>query len=215
MLLETAAALPLQETGVAERSAYVTREIAWLDRLEAAGVEADVDLVHQARHASLRGERGRLHAALRALESTGSDGLSEAASRAGKSSVLSAALGDEESVERSAVESFGADVIQAVRQGYERGRRERERLLHGAKTDEVRWTEERNLAYLAGGEQSLACALAVDGAFELGGAMTPVRVVEEARRLRAVRYPTQTMLLVPAREPADLRDALIHDPRSL
>ncbi|MDB4931512.1 MAG: hypothetical protein JWM10_3996, partial [Myxococcaceae bacterium] len=61
----------------------------------------------------------------------------------------------------------------------------------------------------------LAAAVAVDGCFEVGGALAPVRIQEEERVLRAVRFPTQAMILVPAEGVEDLRDASISDPRSL
>jgi hypothetical protein len=71
-------------------------------------------------------------------------------------------------------------------------------------------------AYGEGCERELlAAAVAVDGCFEVGGALAPVRVQEEERVLRAVRFPTQAMILVPAEGIDDLRDASISDPRSL
>lgn len=215
VMLEAAAALPLHRAGVASRVAFVAREIAWMDRLEAAGLDADVALVHQARHAALRGDRARLHASLRALESMGDGVIADVAARALSAEVFHGAIDARASVARSAAESFGEDVLAAIAEGYARGRRASEVRMNETRTEALRRSELVKLAYLEGEEQSLACALAVDGAFELGGAMTPVRVIEESRRLRTVRHPTPSMLLVPAREPADLRDAVIHDPRSM
>src|SRR5207237_10448178 len=37
-------------------------------------------------------------------------------------------------------------------------------------------------------------AVAVDGCFEVGGALAPMRVVEEERTLRQVRFPTDELL---------------------
>ncbi|WP_394832569.1 VWA domain-containing protein [Pendulispora rubella] len=177
VLLDVAAALPLDAGAVAARSAYVAQQIAWLDRLQAAGLQADVDLIHQARQASRTGDVRLLYAGLRALQDSGDAELGPAASRALGGLRGCRPLEISESLERSARETFGAVVF---------------------RDDATR-----------------ACALAVDGAFELGAPMTPVRVDEERRRLRAVRFPTPAMQLVSARGAEDLRDALITDPRAL
>ncbi|WP_394843121.1 VWA domain-containing protein [Pendulispora brunnea] len=177
VLLDVAAALPLDARAVTARSEYVAQQIAWLDRLQAAGLQPDVDVVHQARQASRTGDVRLLYAALRALEEGSDAELGPAASRALGGLRGCHPLEIHESLERSAKESFGA------------------------------------MAFYD--DATRACALAVDGAFELGAPMTPVRIEEERRRVRAVRFPTPAMQLVPARGPEDLRDALISDPRAL
>ncbi len=58
-------------------------------------------------------------------------------------------------------------------------------------------------------------ALAVDGAFELGGALSPTRVVTERVRLRRVPFPAPTLALVSAETVEDIPDAIIEDPRTL
>ncbi|HWL87486.1 MAG TPA: vWA domain-containing protein, partial [Polyangiaceae bacterium] len=214
VLLDLAAALPLHPRGVSARSRHVARQIAWLDRLQAAGLDPDVDLVHQARHAARSGDRHRLHAALRALEEGGDPELAPAASHARRQMCGGGDLLDARgSLRRSAVESFGREVLDAVRRGYVKGCADQ--VARAEMTYDVR-AAKKKLAYLEGGDDATAaCALAVDGAFELGAPMTPVRVVEESFHLREVRFPTQTMQLVPAREPEDLHDAVILDPRTL
>src|SRR5690606_10469343 len=57
--------------------------------------------------------------------------------------------------------------------------------------------------------------LAVDGCFDVGGILTPTRVVEESVRTRAVRFPTAQLTLTHAEGPQDIRDAVIEDPRTI
>ncbi|WP_394821389.1 hypothetical protein [Pendulispora albinea] len=213
VLLEVAAALPIHPRAVAARSAYVARQIAWLDRLQAAGLEPDVDLVHQARRASRSGDARLLYASLRALEEGGDAALGPAASRA-LEGMPGTPLDAGTSLRRSFEESFGTDAQAAIARGHAEGRAKEEAAPRNLEQDpEFR---EARIGYFEDGDLEMAaCALAVDGAFELGAPMTPVRIVEEQRRLREVRYPTRAMHLVAARGPEDLRDALITDPRAL
>jgi hypothetical protein len=57
--------------------------------------------------------------------------------------------------------------------------------------------------------------LAVDGTFDVGGVLTPTRVVEEYKRMAAVRYPTSQLTLQAAEGPADIPDCIIEDPRTV
>jgi Mg-chelatase subunit ChlD len=67
-----------------------------------------------------------------------------------------------------------------------------------------------------GGElATLSAALAVDGCFEVGGVLSPVRVEEHEERARVVSYPTQELMLVPARDVTDVPSAIIDDPRRI
>ena len=61
----------------------------------------------------------------------------------------------------------------------------------------------------------VSAAVAADGFFEVGGALAPVRIVEERRVVRMVRHPTQDLVLSPAEDVSDVRDAIIGDPRSI
>ena len=56
---------------------------------------------------------------------------------------------------------------------------------------------------------------AVDGSFELGRSVSPVRALEEQRRMAQVEFPTQSLVLAPARRISDLATSLVGDPRLL
>jgi hypothetical protein len=217
LLLESAAALPLDAKDVEARRSFIAREITRIDRLEAAGVDANVALAHQARTALARGERERLHAVLVAL-----DGVAVArgdARLARRTDTLigqlrgsaSATIDD---LEASAHQTFGREVVGAVDEGFRRAR---------ASLKEEFDDEERKVffdvaqRYLAPGRERsmLAATLAVDGCFEVGAALTPTRAVEYEVRARLVRHPTPDMVLVQAQEPAELPEAIIGDPRAI
>lgn len=216
LTLETGAALPLEPRGVAARQRYIAAEIVRIDRLQAAGVDPEVALLHQGRGALARGERARLHAVLVALD--------EAALRRGKAGVAArtgAALdrlwGGRDrrdpraraaSLARSAEQALGASMAAAVREAYAHGRR-----ADGGATDEEAIRDAQR--YLAPGREdaTFAAALAADGCFDVGGALTPVRVLESHTRVRAVPWPTPDLALVPARHAEDIPNAVIEDPR--
>lgn len=218
LLLDVSAAMELDARGVGERLASIGDQIAWIDRLQAAGVRTDVGLVHQARSAFARNERDRLYAVLSAIDRfaviqndvdvmrrteralhgmrNGPDGQCDAA----------------ESQLRSAREVFSQPVIDAIQRGYETARNRHER---GVLVEQL-WTE--TLAnYLAPGAEhaTISSALAVDGCFEVGGGLSPVRVTEEVKRVHVVDHPAKEMALVSARGPEDLPYAVLDDPRAL
>ena len=56
-LLDAAAASPLDPAAVRDRRVHIAQELAQLDRLQAAGLSPDVDLLYQARQAQGRGDR--------------------------------------------------------------------------------------------------------------------------------------------------------------
>lgn len=224
-LLEASAALPLDPVGLALRSEYVAREIARIDRLEAAGLSADIGLVHQARTAAHRGDRRRLYAAMAAL-----DGVASAAgdgplgSLAGRGLRHLAGGADPmspeaiaESLAESAVEMLGRDVVVAVESAAEKARDEASRRRGSALDETERRAAQMVLDALPEGAEAelLRASVAIDGCFEVGGALTPVRIVEEDRVLSRVRYPTQDLLLVPAESIEDVSDAIVTDPRTI
>jgi len=224
MLLESQAAVALDQTGLEARRKYLAREISRLDRLEAQGLSPDVALTHQLREAVSRGERERLHAAVLAIEAPalarGDERLlrlsRETLKRLWKEKDPRTAAAKAESLDRSAKEVFGSDISNVVKNAYARG------LRVYAHTDQHAAREDREAANIAAeyfsgdaAQATLAAALAVDGCFETGGALTPLRIVEIELRSRAVRHPTQDLLLLPATDIADLGDALITDPRSI
>lgn len=220
VLLDAAAALPLERAAVEARKSAILVEIMRLDRLQARGVDFEVGLVHQARTAVTRGEEDRLRAVFAALDhvarSSGDAGLARLSRRAVKRLFGDVrALGDEarrDSLERSAEECLGSDVCALVKHTYEAAHRERKARVD--KRDAVLRAE---IDYLAPGAESatLTAALAVDGAFDLGGVLSPVRVVTEHRTTRRVPFPAPALALVAAESVEDLPDALIEDPRTL
>ena len=221
LLLDAAAALPLEARGVEQRRRAIAAGIVRIDRLEAAGLSAGVGLLHQARGALSRGDTQRLHAALVALEGAAiTAGDARAAGLAGEA--LDALWGGdgwtapEGDVERCAREALGGDVADAVRRGYEAARAGLRPPGEGASRVD-REVHELALAYLAPGceEGAFAAALAVDGCFDVGAALAPVRVTEIELRARAVPYPTEEMILLPARGVEDLPSAIIEDPRAI
>ena len=220
VLLDAAAALPLDPAAVAERKNAILVEILRLGRLEAAGVDFEVGLVHQARTAITRGEEGRLRAVVAGLDhvarSSGDAQLRRLARKATREVFGDVRAIDDAarraSLDRSAEEQLGADVCARVRDAYENARA----------TKKATPSEDANLAraersYLAEGAHAelLVASLAVDGAFDLGGTLSPVRVVKEHRTLRRVPYPAKALALVPAEAVEDIPDALIEDPRTL
>ncbi len=220
-LLEASAALPLVREGVRERTGYIAREITRIDRLEAAGVDVSVSLVHQARQALARRDPARLHAALSALDasalSAGDHDVSRRTSSAltriwsgGASGAATASL------DRSAIELLGGAAA-AVKAAVDAARGDALSRLGLGGVPSEREAAEAFLDYLPDHSDRaiLRAAVAADGLFEVGGALAPVRLAEERRILRMVRHPTQDLVLMPAEDVNDVRDAVIGDPRSI
>jgi len=228
LLLDAAAALPLDPEAAHARSQHIAHEIVLANRWEAAGVAPDVALPHQLVSALARGERQKLYATLRAsLTIASGDGDSGVVARAGEALRRldggdSAHSGGDASIAQSANELLGEAAVAAVRSAYDAARQELAfrktappALEEDAATNEERavlW--ERYLdddAMLA----TLSAAVSVDGHFEVGGTLAPVRIFEETRRVRVVSYPTQDLVLVPSRDIRDLPNAVIEDPRGV
>lgn len=218
LLLETSAALPLDPEGVATRLRSIGREITWIDRLQAAGVRMDAGLLHQARSAMSRGERQRLFALLTAIDRCAVAGgdvetveRSQAAIR--ELDPEGRALGTgaiNESIEQSTADVFGKAIQDAVHEGYAQAR-------SNLSSVDNKFVEGLLGRYLAPGAErsTLSASLAVDGAFDVGGVLSPVRVKEDIVRLEEVRFPTAKLVLVPASGPDDVPGAVIEDPRSV
>ena len=224
MLLDAAAARGIDRAHVGPRAAYIARSIEEIDRLEAAGVAPARGLLHQARGALRRGERDRLRACLVAVDAVarrrGDGRLATLAARAleleGGDPLSSDADARRASVHRSALEAFGAPLLAEVEGGLASGR-ERARAALASAGPETADRLRRAEAYLGEGAEGelLSCALAVDGLFDVGGAATPVRVVEEETRRQVVRHPATELALVPAQRVEDLKDAVLSDPRAV
>ncbi len=226
LLLETSAALALENEGVRVRLESIARQITRIDRLEAVGLSGDVDLLHQARSAIARGQRDKVYAALQAMDQAAlarGDRTAGALTRAALEQMgerpaptaKAAARAAERAIERSSREIFGDEVIEAIADGYREGRALADMSPAESEFDE--WMIDLFTKYLAPGREraTMATALAVDGCFDLGGVMSPVRIKEDHIRLTAVPFPTQDLVLLRARGPEDLGDAVISDPRTV
>jgi hypothetical protein len=217
-LLDATSAERLPHAVAGPRAAYIARSIEEIDRLEAAGVDPRRGLLHQARSALRRNERDRLRACLVAVDSVarrrGDERLATIAARAldmyGGDPLAATAAARTASVHRTAEETFGAPLLARVREGITIGG-EHARAIEREKT------REKAARYFAKGaeEELLSAALAVDGWFDVGGASTPLRVVEEETRRQLVRHPAVELTVVPAQRVEDLRDAILTDPRAM
>ncbi len=223
LLLETAAALALEENGVQQRLQSIAQQITRINRYQAVGLLPDVALMHQARTALSRGERDKLFAALSVMQRSAVDRgdlsttsiTTDAIERLTTQYAAPAAEDQQRhSLGRSAQEIFGERVVEAISEGYRKGRRY-ERNDDEANTD--RWVAKQVKDYFAPGSErdTLAHILSVDGCFEVGGVLSPVRIQEHYVRHRVVPYPTQRLNLVQARGPQDLATAVITDPRTV
>jgi hypothetical protein len=222
LLLDADAALPLERRGVEVRQHHLAREIARIDRLEATGLSPHVGLMHQARDALGRGDRQRLYAALVAL-----DGAALASGDVERSALLGPALdrtmagapgpsteAGRLSLARSCDELFGREMRAAIAEGYAKARAS---LALPAANESAEDAKLRllALAFMAEGqdEHAVSALLSVDGCFDVGVPLAPVRVVEVESRVRAVPYPTQDLVLMPARDATEIPHAVIEDPR--
>lgn len=220
-LLDASATMPLDERGSAERLEYLAQRIARIDRLEAAGLSTDVALGHQLRQALSRGDRDRAYAALCAMQTTAS-ARGDEKTLALTSRAMDAICGPRgpmaaaESLDRSAREMFGVDVRALVKKEYDASRK-RHHDMPKSHDPLVREIVAQAATYFddTGALALTSAAVAVDGCFEVGGTLSPTRVVEHETIVRAVRHPTPDLALLPALEMEDIQDAVIEDPRTL
>ncbi|MCA9656635.1 MAG: VWA domain-containing protein [Myxococcales bacterium] len=222
LLLETSAALDLDPVGVQERLESIAQQITRINRVQAAGLSGDVALLHQARRAMSRGERDTMFAALSELRRCAAASGDEEIARITTAAIdqmrgkgPSAELGML-SMQRSAEQVFGERVLEAVTKGYRRGRA-RAPDPDAGETDVERWLARQVQQHYAPGKEraTLAHALTVDGCFEVGGVLSPVRVQERYIVRRVVPYPTAQLELVPASGPQDIPSAVVRDPRTI
>ncbi|HSO33706.1 MAG TPA: vWA domain-containing protein, partial [Labilithrix sp.] len=223
-LLDVSAALPVDREGARARASFIAREIVRIDRLETVGLATDVGLAHQARQAIDRGDPRRLHAALAAIDAaalaSGDASVTRVTGQAiarmwgGADPTSPGAV--EASLQASASELLGAEVVTAVQEQIEAVRAAAAGRAAAATNDIERSAADEPLVYFAGADvELLRSTVAVDGCFEVGGALTAVRIVEEDRYIEQVRHPTQGQVLVAAHDAHDLQDALISDPRTV
>ncbi len=226
LLLDAGAALHLDPQALALRQQHISRSIAQLDRYEAAGLKSNVGLFHQLRQASERKDAQRLHAALSALDefalAAGDKRLAALASgaldRAWRGRERLGAESRARSLERSGADAFDPAVHRALAAGYQRAVADlpalRERVEKGEVEKLVLDAAEEYLSH-DGVPITLRAALAVDGCFDVGGVLSPLRVEELERGRRLVQYPTPNLMLEQAKSPEDLPQAVIEDPRLL
>ncbi|MBX3226446.1 MAG: VWA domain-containing protein [Labilithrix sp.] len=212
-LLEAAAALPLERGGVGMRARWLAQEITRIDRLQGAGVDPEVSLVHQARQALTRRKTDLLYGCLGALEANGDRELSIRAGRA-----LRRIGGDAHaaSAEQSTNELLGSTVA-LVAEAIAEARSDAETTIAVAEAESDREQARWLLTAIPAdaGAAIARAAIAADGFFEVGGTLAPVRVVEETTVPRVVKHPTRDMILQTAEDVNDLRDALVGDPRTI
>lgn len=223
-LLDVSAALPLERGGERARSSFIAREIVRIDRLETLGLSAEIGLTHQARQAIDRGDPRRLYAALAAIDAAALAASDDEVARVTKQAITTlwegadptSADAVEASLQASASELLGAEVVAAVQQGVETVRAQAAERLVAASSDAERAAADEPLLYFSGSDvEILRSTVAMDGCFEVGGALSAVRIVEEERFIQQVRHPTQDQILVAAHEAHDLPDALVSDPRTI
>ncbi len=225
LMLDAAAALPLEASGVRLRKRHLAEQIVLCDRLQAAGLNPHVALLHQAKSALSRGERARLHAAISAMQvfALGAgDGVLSSKLGAALRAETPRGAGDgprarQRSVARSSEEIFGAEVTSRVGEAYVTARKQQRRALDGAHDTYDREAAALALEYLAPGSESatMTALVSVDGCFDVGAPLSPVRVREPRTVARVVSFPTQDLLLSPARSVEDLPGAVIEDPRTI
>jgi hypothetical protein len=220
LLFDASAALDLEPHAVRERVAEVASEIAHANQLQATGLAGDVSLLHQARGALTRGDGERFAAALLALDAFSvrsgdlrTHGLAREALEATR---VEAESESPEERRRSAEALVGTEALSEVERAIAATR------AQWSRAPTALTTSERELAAIArtyltpGAEAATNAALvAVDGLFDVGGSLSPVRVEEVVKRARLVAQPTQTQVLVAAQNVEDLTSAVVTDPRAL
>jgi hypothetical protein len=231
-LLDAGAALRLDAAAERARRVLLTRRIARIDRLEAAGVAPDVDLGYQVREAAERAELPRLCAALSALEESafvaGDAELHRLASRAsdalwGGAANRNRGKAREESLRASEDQMFGPPLRAAIDRGYAAGLhqlREMEAGRGSKPDDEIVFSKDYAAqweSFLTGKatEELLAAAVAADGCFQVGATISPGRASGETLRAELVSFPQEEMVLEPIGSVNDLAGAVIGDPRSV
>ncbi len=221
LLLDADAALALDPEGVRERKRYVAAQIVQIDRLEGRSLSPHVALLHQAKSAMARGEHGRLYAALCAMEAfaTASGDVRGAGLARRALAALDAdadttsPAAQARSLRLSVVDVMGERVVTHVIGAYERSRAARGRE-DDADDDDI---AELVRDYLVPGSETatLSALLSVDGCFDVGAPLAPIRVTERRVVARVVSHPTSELLLTRARGVEDIPAAILTDPRSV
>lgn len=214
-LTDVAAAAKLTPSAIAKRRATIGREIVRLDRVEAAGLAGEVGVLLQAKHAHARRDAAAYRAAMWwILGVAQAKGDAEVVSRADEalralfegqnpSSKAARIAG----TKRAAREILGATSLEALESAY----RHALAIKASARPEDVADGDVHDAFFL----QTLDLVCATDGAFEVGGTLSPVPVVEARTLSRLVRHPTAHLTLERAESVDDLPVAIVEDPRTL
>lgn len=199
VLLESAASVDMPPSAVEARMLAITEQIREINQWQASGVDPDVAVSHQIRQAVSRRDSAAVSSLLGVLDELVRSSPEQATlgrRLSGLRSKLASLDSDAGPPTLAALceRTFGDTAARAIRRGSERAQRE----LGAPATAEG---------------ELIRAGSSVDGAFELGRSVAPVRVLEEQRRMAAVDFPTQSMVLELARNVADLPNSLIGDPR--
>jgi hypothetical protein len=197
-LLEGAAGLPVSAAQVEPRILAVTEAIQQITEWQQAGVDAEEDLAYQLRRAVHARDPRTVDALLEVMTELGRASDTEHGAvtrlRALRNGTGWRVSRRAPTLEEASERAFGSAAAQKVRESAARAQRE----LDAAPSTAFELVQAAN---------------SVDASFELGRSVTPVRAIEEQRRMAVVPFPTQTLVLEPARGVADLPNSLIGDPR--
>jgi hypothetical protein len=225
LLLDASAKVKNTAT-VGERLEQVARGISEVDRLEAAGIDANVSLLHQLEAARATQSHQRVNAILSTLEahavSTGDDRVAEL-SQGALDTLWQGAdrfLREHQvrSLAASGEQTFQPAVLEAASRGYMKARQD---YVEQGRANELpklgQYFDNIAKTYLnqQPDTELIQSALYVDGCVDVGGVLSPHRVHEPLKIVREVRHPTQQLTLAQATGIEDLKDALIGDPRTV
>jgi hypothetical protein len=121
------------------------------------------------------------------------------------------------SLSQSGRETFQEPLLAAAERGHESAKGHLNQVVT-ALTEEYGIQFAREAHRYVHGDASnelIQAALYVDGCVDVGGVLSPHRVSESIRTIREVRHPTARLALVAAEGVEDLKDAMIHDPRTV
>jgi hypothetical protein len=225
-LIECNASLDLDSEATKYRQRAIADDLCAIARLGAAGIKTNVKTNHQLDEAHRRGEWVRLHAGLVGLEQMALQANHERTGEIAHDVIEKIWQGrnrfdvakSQESSLKSVDEVFGAETKARLSRG-----------ISSAKTDyrspnaseKVKEIDPGDIDFVKRHVESLDTSvylnglLSVDGCFDVGGVLTPTRVVEEKRLRRTVSYPTGQLTLEPAESAGDIPDAAISDPRTV
>lgn len=220
LLLDASGSLSLDPSSQRTREDHIAREISRVDALQASGLSATIGLTHQARTALRRGDREKLVASLVAIE-----GFADRTGNTRRGSLAAHAL-THAAVKRRARPASGealtklTEDVLGVALTSELVRVRADAHAKGTLAQRSKNDTDRSLAlmttgfYAPGRLPELAHAVhMVDGLFEVGASLSPLRATELETYARLVHHPTPEMVVVLAREPEDIKNAILEDPR--